>query len=409
MPNPLLKEVLAEEDEGEGEDDPDISALCQDFVSKPNPYRNPAPNVDQIVGDTTVTIGSQAGCSSAQNETTIAVNPSNPRNIVAGANDYRVFVDREQRNDSTGWAYTSFDGGKTWKNQVLPGLTIATGATGPLTAMDAAGDPVLAFGPRNTVYYGNIVFSRGAPAAGGTEAPSGIVVSVSRDGGAHWARPTIIQLDGTDATGTPTPTTFFNDKIWLAADKTSGRVYVTWTRFADTPEGDYLESPIVVSASTDFGRSFAPFTRVDTTLDGVRRRAHSVLAGLQPAGHPRRHVYIAYEGTECATLACDGFDDRDVTVVARSTDHGRTFSALDRRHQLRLPAQRGGRQPDPDRGELPDQQLPAARVRPGHRPAGAELERRPQRPLHRGRRVDPDQRRHHRGLRHAAAGTGRSG
>src|SRR4029079_15414568 len=37
-------------------------------------------------------------------------------------------------------------------------------------------------------------------------------------------------------------------------------------------------------------------------------------------------VYIAYEGTECATLACDGLDDRDVTVVARSTDHGRTFS-----------------------------------------------------------------------------------
>ena len=326
VPNPLLKEILSEEDEGEGQDDPDISALCQDFVGKPNPYRNPAPNVDQIVGDTTVTIGSQAGCSSAQNETTIAVNPANPRNIVAGTNDYRVFVDREQRNDSTGWAYTSFDGGKTWKNQVLPGLTIATGATGPLTAMDSAGDPVLAFGPRNTVYYGNIVFSRGAPAAGGTEAPSGIVVSVSRDGGAHWARPTIIQLDGTDATGTPTPTTFFNDKIWLAADKTSGRVYVSWTRFADTPEGDYLESPIVVSASTDFGRSFAPFTRVDTTLDAFTGGLTPFSQGSNPQVGRDGTVYIAYEGTECATLACDGLDDRDVTVVARSTDHGRTFS-----------------------------------------------------------------------------------
>jgi hypothetical protein len=67
VPNPLLKEVLGEEDEGE--DDPNLSALCQDFVTKPNPYRNPAPNVDQIVGYTTVTVGSQAGCSSAQNET----------------------------------------------------------------------------------------------------------------------------------------------------------------------------------------------------------------------------------------------------------------------------------------------------------------------------------------------------
>ena len=326
VPNPLLKEVLGEEDEGESGDDPALSALCQEFVGKPNPYRNPAPNVDQIVGDTIVTVGSQTGCSSAQNETSIAVNPFNPRNIVAGANDYRVFVDREQRNDSTGWAYTSFDGGKTWKNQVLPGLTIATGATGALTAMDAAGDPVLAFGPRNTVYYGNIVFSRAAPAAGGTEAPSGIVVSVSRDGGAHWARPTIIQLDGADATGALTPTTFFNDKIWLAADKSSGRVYVSWTRFADTPDGDYLESPIVVSASTDFGRSFGPFTRVDTTLDAFTGGLTPFSQGSNPQVARDGTVYIAYEGTECATLACDGLDDRDVTVVARSTDHGRTFS-----------------------------------------------------------------------------------
>ena len=94
MPNPLLKEILGEEDEGESEDDPALSALCQEFVTKPNPYRNPAPNVDQIVGDTTVTVGSQAGCSSAQNETSIAVNPANLRNIVAGANDYRIFADR---------------------------------------------------------------------------------------------------------------------------------------------------------------------------------------------------------------------------------------------------------------------------------------------------------------------------
>lgn len=325
MPNPLLKEILGEEDEGGTGDDPALSALCQGFLDKPNPYRPVAPNVDQIVGDSTVTVGSQAGCSSAQNETSIAVNPANPRNIVAGANDYRVFVPREQRNDSTGWAYTSFDGGRTWKNQVLPGLTVATGATGALTAMDSAGDPVIAFGPRNTVYYGNIVFSRGAPAAGGTEAPSGIVVNVSYDGGAHWGRPTIVQLDGADAQGTPTPTTVFNDKIWLAADKRSGRVYVTWTRFADTSSGDYLESPIVVAASTDYGRSFGAFRRVDTTLAAFDGGLTPYSQGSNPQVGRDGTLYVAYEGTECATLDCDGLDDRDVTVVARSTDHGRTF------------------------------------------------------------------------------------
>lgn len=159
VPNPLLKELLAEEDDGESEDDPALSALCQDFVGKPNPYRAPTPNVDTIVGDATIGTGSQAGCSSAQNETSIAVNPYDPRNIVAGANDHRLFVPREQRNDSTGWAYASRDGGRTWTDTVLPGLTAATGATGALVAMDAVGDPVIAFGPRNTVYYGNIVAS----------------------------------------------------------------------------------------------------------------------------------------------------------------------------------------------------------------------------------------------------------
>jgi hypothetical protein len=101
---------------------------------------------------------------------------------------------------------------------------------------------------------------------------------------------------------------------------------VSWTRFADTPEGDYLESPIVVSASTDFGRSFAPFTRVDTTLDAFTGGLTPFSQGSNPQVGRDGTVYIAYEGTECATLACDGLDDRDVTVVARSTDHGRTFS-----------------------------------------------------------------------------------
>jgi hypothetical protein len=319
--------VLAGEDD-EAVDAPTLSALCQDFVNKPNPYRNPAPNVDQIVGDTTVTVGSQAGCSAAQNETTIAVNPNNPRNLVAGSNDYRVFNTREQRNDSSGWAYTSFDGGRTWKNVQLPHLTFQTGGTGALNYMDSAGDPVLAFGPHNTVYYGNIVFSRGAPSTGGTEAASGIVLNVSHDGGLHWSEPVIVQLDGVTTAGTPVPTRIFNDKIWLAADAHSGRVYVTWTRFADDAAGGYLESPIVVASSRDYGRHFAPYTRVDVPLQNPKHGPGLVpySQGSNPQVGRDGTLYIAYEGEVCATLACDQPGDRDVTVVARSRDHGDGFT-----------------------------------------------------------------------------------
>ena len=85
--------------------------------------------------------GSPDRLQSAQNENTIAVNPYNPLNLVAGANDYRVFNTRE-RNDASGWAYTTFDGGRTWTNVQLPHLTFQTGATGALRTWTPPATPL---------------------------------------------------------------------------------------------------------------------------------------------------------------------------------------------------------------------------------------------------------------------------
>jgi hypothetical protein len=322
VPNPLLKEVLGEE-EDQAQEDPALSALCQQILDRPNPYANPAPNVDMINDDQVVQVGTQAGCRSAQNETSIAVNPHNPRNIVAGANDYRFFNSREQRNDSSGVAYTSFDGGRTWRNITLPGLTFQTGGTGAFSWFDAAGDPVLGFGAGNTVYYGNIVFSRTA-FEGGQDA-SGIVVNVSRDGGLHWGQPVLIQADGVRPDGTPVRTNLFNDKIWLGADPNSGRAYVSWTVFTNTDDGDYIESPIVVSATADFGRTFTAKNRVSPSLAGFRGGITPFAQGSNPRVARDGTLHIAYETSVCETVDCDGFDDRDAVVVATSRDHGRTF------------------------------------------------------------------------------------
>jgi len=92
-------------------------ALCATY--KHNPYAKVAPNVEMINRDTTVKVGTQKGCKAAQNETTIAVNPENPNNIVAGTNDYRIYNAREKRNDGSGGAYTSQDCGTTWSTQFL--------------------------------------------------------------------------------------------------------------------------------------------------------------------------------------------------------------------------------------------------------------------------------------------------
>jgi hypothetical protein len=321
--NPLLKEVLAEEEEPD-EDDPAQSALCQSYLGQPNPYPDPAPNVDQIFGDTIVPVGSQAGCSAAQNETTIAVNPSNPNNIVAGANDYRLFNAREGRNDSSSFAYTSLDGGQTWTNVVIPGVTHTSGGVGAFDWFDGSGDPVVAFGPNNTVYFGSLVFSRFAPVGGQTA--TGIVVNVSHDGGLHWGGPSVIAIDGVTSNGTPTVTHVFNDKPWMAADPSSGTVYVTWTKFTYDNDDNYTESPIMVSASHDFGASFATPVRVAPSLNGFTGGITPYDQGSNPQVGNDGKLYVAYEASVCATAACNSAGDRDATVVATSTDHGQSFS-----------------------------------------------------------------------------------
>jgi hypothetical protein len=313
--NPLLN---SKDDEGDEATtisvDPALSALCQSYIGNPNPYANPAPNVDMIVNDTVVGVGSQTGCSAAQNETTIAVNPGNPNNLVAGTNDYRVFNTRESRNDSSGWAYTTLDGGATWTNVQLPHLAFHTGATGALSDMDGVGDPAVAFGPNHTVYYANISFSR-------LNDGNAIVVSKSSDGGLTWGEPSIVQIDGADSAGNPLSTPYFNDKEWITVDPNNGTVYVTWTRFGPS------DSPIVMSKSTDGGATWSSFAAVNPGISARGITAYS--QGSIPQVGRNGELYIAYESAVCQTLACDQPNDHDAIIMAKSTDGGVTFKNLE--------------------------------------------------------------------------------
>jgi len=296
--------------------DPTLSALCQSYIGQLNNYRNPFPNVDQIKDDAIVAAGTQLGCNTAQNETTIAVNPQNPRNLVAGTNDYRIFNTRESRNDGSGFAYTTFDGGRTWKNVQLPHLTFQTGATGALSDMDSAGDPAVAFGPHNTVYYANLVFSRLNDA-------SGVVVNKSTDGGLTWGEPAIVHIDGVDASGNPTDTPFFNDKEWITVDPRTGTVYVTWTSFGAT------DSPIQVSRSDDGGKTWSAAVAVNPASSFKAGGVTPFSSGSNPRVNSRGDLFIAYESAVCQTLACDQATDHDAVIVAVSHDRGKTFKNVE--------------------------------------------------------------------------------
>ena len=302
---PTINAPWAQEGDEDAIDDPDPAAagLCRSSLFATNPY-GLTTNVDVIVNDPVNNSGvSNFGCITPQNETTVAVNPRNPLNVVAGANDYRVCCDFNGLNDAGMWAYFSFDGGSTWGNVQVPGFTAQTGGQGPFKRIDTAGDPAMAFGPDGTLYYANIVFSRVTFA-------SGIAVAVSKDGGRTWSGPNMVAY--TDAGN------FINDKEWIAVAPT-GEVVVTWTRFDFGPQQSaYRESPIVMALSRDGGKTW------NRQGSPVSDPAHPFDQGSMPVFAPNGTLYVAYEGASAAA----GYT-QDATVVARSTDLGQTFTNVE--------------------------------------------------------------------------------
>jgi len=151
-----------------------------------------------------------------QIEPSIAVNPGNPLDVVAGYQEGRVDVGGDATN---GWA-TSLDGGRTWRSGEVPGLTSYPGQGGPF---DRASDAVVAFGPADDVYFSSLVFDDSTEQG----LPSGMAVNVSRDGGLTWSKPVFF---ASDLLGD------LNDKNWVVVDRSGaaghhrGRVYVFWDR-----------------------------------------------------------------------------------------------------------------------------------------------------------------------------------
>jgi hypothetical protein len=173
------------------------------------------------------------------NETSIAIDPTNPSHLIGAANDYQIRLDSGGAIYETVLtrAHVSFDGGKTWTEYGI--VNSAYNATGdPAVAFDAAGHAYLA-----TLGFG---FSQGN---GCCKNPD-IVLSHSTDGGKTWSPVRVAAGSGSfGSVGT------FNDKEYIAAWG-NGNIIVTWTDFNDLQGGSYGGSPIMDSVSHDGGTTW---------------------------------------------------------------------------------------------------------------------------------------------------------
>jgi hypothetical protein len=272
-----------------------------------------------------VTDSDLQGRGQAQNETAIAQNPSNPRQMVGGFNDYR-------RGDGNCYGASSGNGGASWSDTTIPmGFTRGTAFGGVARQYwQAGGDPSVAWDTRGNAYFACQVFQRGPSTTNNPDQSSAVYVFRSTgDGGASWDFPgrPAVQTYTTSANGLP-----FSDKPYMTVDNHAGspfrdRIYVTWTLFAadgtayiyEVHSDDYgqtFSSPVVASTTS----SLCPTTFGVPTPQGTCNENQF----SDPFTGPDGTLYVTYANFNNTVT---GADNRNQVLLVRSTDGGQTFSA----------------------------------------------------------------------------------
>lgn len=225
------------------------------------------------------------------NEVDLQVNPLDPMNIVAAANDYA-------QPSGAHWVghYWSHDGGVTWGQDLLPGYP-GSRQVSTLTGMGASGDPAVAFDSRGSVYLAGIAFAV-SPIPGPNPGRDSIVfVAKSSDGGQSYPQITVVARSFSAFT--------FHDKEWIAVDPTNDNVYVVWVRFNAGAVGE-----MVFSKSTNGGLTWS--------LPRIISNATTGEVQVQGA-----YPMVSVDGVIHITWV--DFQTHQLRYV-RSTDDGTTFS-----------------------------------------------------------------------------------
>ena len=238
----------------------------------------------------------------AQSETWMAVNPTNPMNVIATANDNAYLSGYD------GWRMSSFyskDGGKTWKHSPTP-RNLGAYFTPHKTYSATIFDPAVTFDSKGDAYYAYGFTETGKTV--NTEEKNGVFVVKSTNGGENWEGFSeeypnrIVAITG-DGFSSYNP---FHDRYTMTADisptsKYKDNLYIAWRVFRGV-EG------VVVSVSSDGGNYWEPYKKV-----GEGGQAP------MPACGPDGEVYIAYIDMNYSTKTSSA-------MFVKSTNGGADFS-----------------------------------------------------------------------------------
>ena len=187
---------------------------------------------------------------------------------------------------------TSTDGGTTWTNGYLPGITNIQGAGNPY---DRDSDPAVAYDPLHGVW---IISS--LPIVDSAKAIPAVIVSRSTDG-INWDNPVSVGGNVTSS-----------DKDWIVCDTWStsphyGNCYVEWDNPAN---GDQIN----MSTSTDGGVTWSAAAHPSGSAFGL---------GGQPVVQPNGNVVVPFDGSGIQTfMSTDGGTTwGKVTTISSQTDH----------------------------------------------------------------------------------------
>jgi hypothetical protein len=191
------------------------------------------------------------------NEPSIAINPADPLNMVAGSNDYNT-----PESDAWPGFYTTHDGGDTWTEGLLPGYP-GDSERSQLSGFAGGGDAVLCAANDGTFYYAGIAFERALnpfnPIGFGIVPGLDNCVFVARsDNGGDTFDQVVVVWTALHSL------VRFNDKEWVATDPNNSQdVYMVWAIFYGM-----VSSKLMWSASHDGGQSWSPAGTISETLGG---------------------------------------------------------------------------------------------------------------------------------------------